>query len=139
MVVIGVWITSALYSIPRFIFARTVTNIHENGMKEQICIQHRGLFDSRILDSINFAALYLLPLLVMTVSVCLSFTFSLSLFSTFSALSTRLAFVLLAYCHDMLGHTTHTKWNVWDTFAAFQLLVNDIGQSDYMDLTYYQV
>lgn len=30
---------------------------------------HRGLFNSKLLDSINFAALYLLPLLVMTVSV----------------------------------------------------------------------
>lgn len=32
---------------------------------------HRGLFNSKLLDSINFAALYLVPLLVMTVSVSL--------------------------------------------------------------------
>lgn len=68
MVIVGVWITSALYSIPKFIFSRTITNIHLNGINEEICIMHRGLFSSKLLDSINLSALYLLPLLVMTVS-----------------------------------------------------------------------
>lgn len=31
---------------------------------------HRKLFNSKLLDFINFAALYVLPLLVMTVSIC---------------------------------------------------------------------
>lgn len=68
MVIVAVWITSALYSIPKFIFSRTVTNVHSNGMTEEICIMNRTLFNSKILDSINFAALYVLPVLVMTVS-----------------------------------------------------------------------
>lgn len=69
MVIAGVWITSALYSIPKFIFSRTITNIHLNGISEEICIMHRGLFNSKLLDSINLSALYILPLLVMTVSL----------------------------------------------------------------------
>lgn len=36
-------------------------------MTEEICIMHRKLFNSKLLDFINFAALYVLPLLVMTV------------------------------------------------------------------------
>ncbi|XP_055307119.1 trissin receptor [Sitodiplosis mosellana] len=47
--------------------SRTVTNIHLNGISEEICIMHRGLFSSKLLDSINLSALYLLPLLVMTI------------------------------------------------------------------------
>lgn len=68
MVIAGVWITSALYSIPKFIFSRTITNIHLNGIAEEICIMDRAMFNSKLLDSINLSALYLLPLLVMTVS-----------------------------------------------------------------------
>lgn len=68
MVIAGVWITSALYSIPKFIFSRTITNIHLNGVAEEICIMDRAMFNSKLLDSINLSALYLLPLLVMTVS-----------------------------------------------------------------------
>lgn len=71
MVLAGVWITSALYSIPKFIFSRTITMnyVHLNRISEEICIMHRGLFNSKLLDSINLSALYILPLLVMTVSL----------------------------------------------------------------------
>lgn len=37
-------------------------------MNEQICIMHRKLFNSKILDCVNFIALYVLPLLLMMVS-----------------------------------------------------------------------
>lgn len=69
LVIVGVWLTSALYSTPRFIFSRTITNIHSNGISEEICIMNRKLFNSKLLDFINFLALYALPLLVMTVSI----------------------------------------------------------------------
>lgn len=69
LVIVCVWITSAVYSTPKFIFSRTITNIHtSNGMNEEICIMHRKLFNSKLLDFINFALLYVLPLIVMTVS-----------------------------------------------------------------------
>lgn len=65
---LGVWLASAIYSTPKFIFSRTITNVHSNGMSEEICIMHRKLFNSKILDCVNFVALYMLPLLLMTVS-----------------------------------------------------------------------
>lgn len=37
-------------------------------MNEQICIMNRKLFNSKILDCVNFLALYVLPLLLMMVS-----------------------------------------------------------------------
>lgn len=75
LVIVGVWITSAIYSTPKFIFSRTITNVHtSNGMNEEICIMHRKLFNSKLLDFINFALLYVLPLLVMTVSSYSRFT-----------------------------------------------------------------
>lgn len=37
-------------------------------MTEEICIMNRRLFNSKLLDFINFAALFVLPLVVMTVS-----------------------------------------------------------------------
>lgn len=36
-------------------------------MNEEICILNRKLFNSKLLDNINFGLLYLLPLIVMTV------------------------------------------------------------------------
>lgn len=70
---IGVWLASAIYSTPKFIFSRTITNVYTNGMNEEICIMHRKLFNSKVLDCVNFVALYVLPLLVMTVSVYLRY------------------------------------------------------------------
>lgn len=65
-----VWIKSAVYSTPKFIFSRTITNIHtSNEISEEICVMDRNQFNSKLLDFINFALLYVLPLLVMTVSV----------------------------------------------------------------------
>lgn len=69
---IGVWLASAIYSIPKFIFSRTITNEFMSGGNEEICIMHRKLFNSKLLDCVNFVALYVLPLLVMTVSVCIN-------------------------------------------------------------------
>ena len=64
-----VWITSGVYSIPKFIFVRTITNDLGNGHTETICITHRKAYNSELFDLINFALLYILPLLVMTVSI----------------------------------------------------------------------
>lgn len=68
LVIIGVWLASAIYSTPKFIFSRTITNVYSDGRHEEICIMHRKLFNSKILDIVNFGALYILPLLVMSVS-----------------------------------------------------------------------
>ncbi|XP_055381874.1 trissin receptor isoform X2 [Condylostylus longicornis] len=68
LVILGVWITSAVYSTPKFIFSKTITNIHTiNGIEEDICILDRQMFNSEILDLINFGFLYVIPLLVMTI------------------------------------------------------------------------
>lgn len=67
LAIVGVWVTAAIYSVPKFIFSETITNVHSNGMNEEICIMHRRKFNSKVLDSINFALLYVLPLLVMMV------------------------------------------------------------------------
>lgn len=68
LVIVGVWITAGLYSIPKFIFVRTITNDLGLGQEETICIAHRKTYNSELFDLINFALLYVLPLLVMTVS-----------------------------------------------------------------------
>uniref|UniRef100_A0A182M9U2 G-protein coupled receptors family 1 profile domain-containing protein n=1 Tax=Anopheles culicifacies TaxID=139723 RepID=A0A182M9U2_9DIPT len=67
LVIVAVWITSAVYSIPKFIFVRTITNNLGNDQLETICIVNRKMFNSELFDIINFALLYLLPLLVMTI------------------------------------------------------------------------
>uniref|UniRef100_A0A336MFZ5 CSON011805 protein n=1 Tax=Culicoides sonorensis TaxID=179676 RepID=A0A336MFZ5_CULSO len=67
LVIIVVWITSGVYSIPKFIFVRTITNELGNGQTETICIAHRKAFNAELFDLINFALLYILPLLVMTI------------------------------------------------------------------------
>lgn len=68
LVIVGVWITSAVYSIPKFIFVTTITNTFNDGSSETICISHRKMYDSELFDLINFALLYVTPLLVMMVS-----------------------------------------------------------------------
>lgn len=69
MVIVTVWITSAVYSTPKFVFSKTIKNIHtEDGQEEEICVLDREMFNSKLLDMINFVLLYVMPLLVMTVS-----------------------------------------------------------------------
>ncbi|XP_055711742.1 trissin receptor isoform X3 [Phlebotomus papatasi] len=67
LVIGGVWITSAVYSIPKFIFVRTITNNLGDGTTETICIMYRKRYDSKLFDLINFGLLYVIPLLVMTI------------------------------------------------------------------------
>ncbi|XP_034474841.1 trissin receptor isoform X2 [Drosophila innubila] len=68
MVIVTVWITSAVYSTPKFVFSKTIKNIHtEDGQEEEICVLDREMFNSKLLDIINFVLLYVMPLLVMTV------------------------------------------------------------------------
>ncbi|XP_073814334.1 trissin receptor, partial [Musca autumnalis] len=68
MVILTVWITSAVYSTPKFVFSKTIKNVHtESGREEEICVLDRKMFNSKWLDMINFGLLYVIPLLVMTV------------------------------------------------------------------------
>lgn len=68
-IILTVWITSALCSTPKFIFSKTIKNIHtESGQEEEICILDRKMFNSKLMDVINFLLLYVIPLIVMTVS-----------------------------------------------------------------------
>lgn len=69
LVIVGVWITSALYSIPKFLFVTTIENELSHGHTETICIAHRKAYNSELFDLINFGLLYVFPLLVMTVSI----------------------------------------------------------------------
>ncbi|CAG9797173.1 unnamed protein product [Chironomus riparius] len=66
-IVIGfVWLGSVLYSAPKFIFVQTITNKLGN-QTETICIVNRRDYNMKFFDVLNFACLYILPLLVMTV------------------------------------------------------------------------
>ncbi|CAH0725808.1 unnamed protein product, partial [Brenthis ino] len=67
LVILGVWITSAAYSAPKFIWVETITNDLGDGHMETICIQHRMKYNSEIFDMVNFGLLYVTPLCVMTV------------------------------------------------------------------------
>ncbi|GLV45755.1 Trissin receptor [Carabus blaptoides fortunei] len=67
MVIILVWITSAVYSAPRFIWVETIVNNMRNGGSETICATHRKKYNSELFDMINFVLLYVVPLVVMTV------------------------------------------------------------------------
>lgn len=67
--ILGVWITSAAYSAPKFIWVETITNDLGNGQMETICIPHRRKYNSEIFDMVNFGLLYVTPLCVMTVSI----------------------------------------------------------------------
>ncbi|XP_072936950.1 trissin receptor [Epargyreus clarus] len=67
LVILGVWITSAAYSAPKFIWVQTITNVLSDGRLETICIPHRMKYNSAIFDMVNFGLLYVTPLCVMTV------------------------------------------------------------------------
>ncbi|XP_054083196.1 trissin receptor isoform X1 [Zeugodacus cucurbitae] len=68
LAILTVWVTSAVYSTPKFVFSKTIKNIHtEDGQEEEICVLDRKMFNSKLLDMINFGLLYVIPLLVMTV------------------------------------------------------------------------
>ncbi|XP_053958479.1 trissin receptor isoform X2 [Anastrepha ludens] len=68
LAILVVWVASAIYSTPKFIFSKTIKNIHtKDGQEEEICVLDRMMFNSVILDMINFVLLYVIPLLVMTV------------------------------------------------------------------------
>jgi hypothetical protein len=67
MVMVAVWVASALYSSPRFIWTGTVTTNLSNGLTDTICIMQRVKYDSQLFDMINFTVLYLVPLSVITV------------------------------------------------------------------------
>ncbi|PSN37129.1 hypothetical protein C0J52_26633 [Blattella germanica] len=67
LVMVVVWVASALYSAPRFIWVGTVTTNLTNGMTETICITQRRKYNSKLFDIINFTVLYVAPLAVMTV------------------------------------------------------------------------
>lgn len=68
MVIAAVWITSAMYSAPRFFWVQTIDNKMKDGQTETICATHRQKYNSKVFDIINFVLLYVVPLAVMTVS-----------------------------------------------------------------------
>lgn len=68
MVIVGVWITSAIYSCPKFILMDTIVVEMGDGQEEIICAPKRTKYDSELFDIINFVLLYVIPLFIMTVS-----------------------------------------------------------------------
>ncbi|CAO1333898.1 unnamed protein product [Diamesa serratosioi] len=66
LVIVLVWLTSALYSTPKFIFMNTITNTIGNET-EIYCVPMRTKFDSETFDMLNFILLYIVPLLIMTI------------------------------------------------------------------------
>ncbi|XP_017771182.1 PREDICTED: galanin receptor type 2-like isoform X2 [Nicrophorus vespilloides] len=67
LVILAVWINSALYSAPKFFWFNTVSNYMDNGRTEIFCAPNRSKYNSELFDIINFVFLYVNPLLIMTV------------------------------------------------------------------------
>ncbi|KAJ1526211.1 hypothetical protein ONE63_009370 [Megalurothrips usitatus] len=66
VVMLCVWVLSALYSSPRFFWVEIISMQHtQGGGSEVICISHRQKYDSETFDLINFGLLYAAPLAVM--------------------------------------------------------------------------
>lgn len=67
LAILVVWVTSALYSAPKFFWVNTITTTVD-GTDETVCIANRKKFNSQVFDMINFVFLYVIPLGIMTVS-----------------------------------------------------------------------
>ncbi|KAK4880679.1 hypothetical protein RN001_008825 [Aquatica leii] len=65
LVIFAVWVTSALYSAPKFFWVNTITTSID-GKDETVCIANRRKFNSQLFDMINFVFLYVVPLAIMT-------------------------------------------------------------------------
>ncbi|KAK3919133.1 Trissin receptor [Frankliniella fusca] len=66
VVMLCVWVLSALYSSPRFFWVQTISMpVDRIGNSETICISHRQKYDSETFDLVNFGLLYAAPLAVM--------------------------------------------------------------------------
>ncbi|XP_034234246.1 trissin receptor-like [Thrips palmi] len=66
IVMLCVWVLSALYSSPRFFWVQTISmRLGRSGSTETICISHRQKYNSETFDIINFGLLYAAPLAVM--------------------------------------------------------------------------
>lgn len=65
LVILAVWITSALYSAPKFFWVNTVSN-EIDGKIEIFCAPNRKMYNSELFDMINFVLLYVIPLAIMT-------------------------------------------------------------------------
>ncbi|KAK9720244.1 7 transmembrane receptor (rhodopsin family) [Popillia japonica] len=67
LVILGVWLTSALYSSPKFFWCNTITHPNLDGTgNETICATNRLKYNSEMFDTINFVLLYIIPLGIMT-------------------------------------------------------------------------
>ncbi|KAK5646285.1 hypothetical protein RI129_004749 [Pyrocoelia pectoralis] len=66
LVILAVWITSALYSAPKFFWVNTITT-SIRGSDETVCIANRKKFNSQLFDMVNFVLLYVIPLAIMTI------------------------------------------------------------------------
>ncbi|GJQ84977.1 hypothetical protein Trydic_g577 [Trypoxylus dichotomus] len=67
LVILGVWLTSALYSSPKFFWCNTITHPNVDGTgNETICATNRLKYNSELFDTINFVLLYIIPLGIMT-------------------------------------------------------------------------
>ncbi|XP_022907733.1 trissin receptor [Onthophagus taurus] len=65
LVILGVWLTSALYSSPKFLWYNVITVEGEHG-NETICINNRMKYNTEIFDIVNFVLLYVIPLALMS-------------------------------------------------------------------------
>ncbi|XP_031344167.1 trissin receptor-like isoform X2 [Photinus pyralis] len=66
LVILAVWITSAMYSAPKFFWVNTITT-SIGDTEETVCIANRRKFNSQIFDMVNFVFLYVVPLAIMTI------------------------------------------------------------------------
>ncbi|XP_066138340.1 trissin receptor-like isoform X2 [Euwallacea fornicatus] len=88
IVMVVVWITCILYSVPKFFWGNTVRNVRYTGNSyETVCILNRQKYNSRHFDIIHFVLLYVIPLGIISIlytriAICLwnsSDTFRLQL------------------------------------------------------------
>lgn len=65
--ILAVWVTSILYSLPKFIWGNIVMNKFSNGNgNETMCVLNRQMYNSKLADMSHFALLYCIPLLIMS-------------------------------------------------------------------------
>lgn len=69
VITVMVWTACILYSAPKFYWGNTVTVSTEKGT-ETVCVLNRQKYNSKLFDIVHFVLLYLIPLTIISVSMC---------------------------------------------------------------------
>lgn len=72
VITVMVWTACILYSAPKFYWGNTVTvsSVSTPKSNETVCVLNRQKYNSKLFDIVHFVLLYLIPLTIITVSIC---------------------------------------------------------------------